>query len=151
VQKWERWNGWVGPNAMPALRGKVQARPSEAPPSQDREVTCLNCGGPLPARQSHFALKYFLVDPRRNRPVYAARSAGVRSLGRPRIRVCVVVQFRHWASILPARDGCLLAVLDPMRATPILLRFSLHSGRIWILDLCPKRPPPRPVGRPKPL
>jgi predicted Zn finger-like uncharacterized protein len=48
----------------------------EAPPSQDREVTCLNCGGPLPARERHFVLKYFLADPRRRRPVYAARSAG---------------------------------------------------------------------------
>jgi predicted Zn finger-like uncharacterized protein len=47
-----------------------------APPSQDGEVTCLNCGGPLSAREGQFVLKYFLVDRRRRRPVYAAGSAG---------------------------------------------------------------------------
>jgi hypothetical protein len=27
-----------------------------------REVTCLSCGGPLPAREDAFLMKYFLVD-----------------------------------------------------------------------------------------
>jgi hypothetical protein len=26
------------------------------------EVTCLSCGGPLPAREGTFLMKYFLVD-----------------------------------------------------------------------------------------
>jgi hypothetical protein len=29
---------------------------------EHREVTCLSCGGPLPAREDTFLMKYFLVD-----------------------------------------------------------------------------------------
>ena len=39
------------------------------------------------------------------------------------------------ASVLPARDRCLLAVLDPMRAPPILLGLPLHLRRFRIFDL----------------
>jgi hypothetical protein len=34
----------------------------EGPPSTDREVTCLGCGGPLMAREGKFALKYIRVN-----------------------------------------------------------------------------------------
>ena len=34
----------------------------EAPSTADREVNCLTCGGPLPAREGAFIIKYFLVD-----------------------------------------------------------------------------------------
>ena len=36
----------------------------EAPPGPptDREITCLNCGGPLSGREGAFLLKYFLVS-----------------------------------------------------------------------------------------
>jgi predicted Zn finger-like uncharacterized protein len=33
----------------------------EAPPSQDRAVECLSCGGPLPAREGALIVKYFFV------------------------------------------------------------------------------------------
>jgi predicted RNA-binding Zn-ribbon protein involved in translation (DUF1610 family) len=33
----------------------------EAPPSGERPLECLSCGGPLPAREGAFILKYFLV------------------------------------------------------------------------------------------
>jgi predicted Zn finger-like uncharacterized protein len=34
-------------------------------PSDPVEVACRSCGGPLPAREGAFLLKYFLVDKRR--------------------------------------------------------------------------------------
>ncbi len=36
----------------------------EAPPlpQNDREITCISCGGPLQGRQGAFVLKYFLVE-----------------------------------------------------------------------------------------
>jgi hypothetical protein len=37
----------------------MEAKPSAAP---EREVTCLACGGLLPARERAFMLKYFLVE-----------------------------------------------------------------------------------------
>jgi len=43
------------------------------------------------------------------------------------------------ASVLPARDRCLLAVLEPIRVTPILLRLPFYRWRIWIFDLYPMR------------
>ena len=36
---------------------KVEAGPQSA----DREITCLACGGPLPAREAKFVMKYFLL------------------------------------------------------------------------------------------
>ena len=53
------------------VRVEEQSRPS------DREVTCLNCGGPLHGREGRFLLKYFLTDrPRRRayRPAVAQAS-----------------------------------------------------------------------------
>jgi transcription elongation factor Elf1 len=46
-----------------------------ATPSEYGELTCLNCGGPLPAREGSFVMKYFLVDrPRhRQRPARSVR------------------------------------------------------------------------------
>ncbi|KWV52944.1 hypothetical protein AS156_09960 [Bradyrhizobium macuxiense] len=34
----------------------------EAPPLNDRQLTCLNCGGPFRNREGKFALKYFRVS-----------------------------------------------------------------------------------------
>ena len=52
-------------------------RVEEPPRPSDREVTCLNCGGPLHGREGRFLLKYFLTDrPRRRayRPAVAQAS-----------------------------------------------------------------------------
>jgi hypothetical protein len=38
------------------------------------ELTCLSCGGPLPARECAFIMKYFLLD----RPRQRQRRAGFR-------------------------------------------------------------------------
>jgi hypothetical protein len=37
----------------------LKPRPARRP---DRELTCLNCGGPLAGRAGGFLLKYFLVS-----------------------------------------------------------------------------------------
>ena len=34
----------------------------EAPPRNDRQLTCISCGGPLNNREGKFALKYFRVS-----------------------------------------------------------------------------------------
>jgi DNA-directed RNA polymerase subunit RPC12/RpoP len=54
---------------------------AEAPPgpTTDREITCLNCGGPLPGREGGFLLKYFLVS-RLRRGVVAQSSRKVLKL-----------------------------------------------------------------------
>ena len=36
---------------------KVEAGPQ----SDDREITCRACGGPLPGREAKFVMKYFLL------------------------------------------------------------------------------------------
>jgi predicted Zn finger-like uncharacterized protein len=33
----------------------------ESPPTHDRQLTCLSCGGPLPNRAGKYVLKYFKV------------------------------------------------------------------------------------------
>jgi DNA-directed RNA polymerase subunit RPC12/RpoP len=33
----------------------------EAEQENDREITCRACGGPLPAREGQFVMKYFLL------------------------------------------------------------------------------------------
>jgi predicted RNA-binding Zn-ribbon protein involved in translation (DUF1610 family) len=34
----------------------------EAPPTHDKQPTCLSCGAPLRSREAKFALKYFRVS-----------------------------------------------------------------------------------------
>jgi DNA-directed RNA polymerase subunit RPC12/RpoP len=40
---------------------KVEADPTQDP-TQDREISCRSCGGPLDGREGIFALKYFMVE-----------------------------------------------------------------------------------------
>jgi predicted Zn finger-like uncharacterized protein len=40
----------------------------KAPPTNDRELLCQKCGGPLRNREGKFALKYFPADGARRRP-----------------------------------------------------------------------------------
>ena len=47
-------------------------RIEEPPRPSDREITCLNCGGPLHGREGRFLLKYFLTDRPRRRAYRAA-------------------------------------------------------------------------------
>ena len=35
---------------------------AEAPPTHDKQLTCLGCGGPLRNREGKYALKYFRVS-----------------------------------------------------------------------------------------
>jgi len=51
-------------------------------PSEPVEVTCRSCGGPLPARDGKFLLKYFLVDKRRKAPPPASAPHHVHADGR---------------------------------------------------------------------
>ena len=34
----------------------------ETPPTHDKQLTCLSCGGPLRNREAKYALKYFRVS-----------------------------------------------------------------------------------------
>ena len=38
---------------------------TEAPPTADKEIVCLCCGGPLQSCEGSFVLKYLLVRPAR--------------------------------------------------------------------------------------
>ena len=54
------------PFDCPNCGAKYEIVRVEAPPTTDREITCVSCGGPLDAGQGAFILKYFLVErPRR--------------------------------------------------------------------------------------
>jgi DNA-directed RNA polymerase subunit RPC12/RpoP len=48
----------------PTCGAEYEVVRAEAPPgpTTDREITCLNCGGPLQGREGAFLLKYFLVS-----------------------------------------------------------------------------------------
>jgi predicted Zn finger-like uncharacterized protein len=52
-------------------------------PSDPVEVACRSCGGPLPAREGTFLLKYFLVDKRRKAAPPASASHHIRLEGNP--------------------------------------------------------------------
>jgi hypothetical protein len=57
-------DGWSAEFNCPNCEAKYKVVLAEAPPgpTTDREITCLNCGGPLPGRQGSFLLKYFLIS-----------------------------------------------------------------------------------------
>jgi predicted Zn finger-like uncharacterized protein len=63
----------VSPTQCPHCGAKYTiVRVEAVPVARDREVTCLSCGGPLPAREGAFFMKYFLV----NRPSKRQRRTG---------------------------------------------------------------------------
>ena len=46
----------------PNCGAKYRIVRTEGPSVSDREVTCLSCGAPFPAREGKFVLKYFRID-----------------------------------------------------------------------------------------
>lgn len=57
-------DGWSAEFNCPNCEAQYRVVLAEAPPgpTTDREITCLNCGGPLSGRQGPFLLKYFLIS-----------------------------------------------------------------------------------------
>jgi DNA-directed RNA polymerase subunit RPC12/RpoP len=65
----------------PTCGAEYEAVRIEAPPgpTTDREIVCLNCGGPLSGREGAFLFKYFLIS-RLRRGIVAQSSRQVLKL-----------------------------------------------------------------------
>jgi predicted RNA-binding Zn-ribbon protein involved in translation (DUF1610 family) len=56
--------------SCPACGARYQLARIEASAEPTRPLACISCGGPLPAREDEFFLKYFLIErPRTSRAV----------------------------------------------------------------------------------